>query len=280
MSANLTTYHSHCNYCDGRASAAEFAEAALSAGFSAYGFSSHAPLPFDTQWTLKADRVNDYLTEIAALKEIYKGRIELYVGMEIDYFDDERNPANAYFQAFPLDYRIGSIHLIRTSDDVIIDIDTTPEKFAALLENRFHGDLKDLVTRYFDTSMRMVELGGFDFVGHCDKVSHNAALINPGITAEPWFMQKITDYFSLLAERGIMVEINTKAYARKGIFFPHVRHFRQLKELRIPVVVNSDAHQLHLINSGRNEALQALREVGIMTVMELHGGEWCETEIG
>ena len=42
---NLTNYHSHSLYCDGRANMEDFIRFALSEGFTSYGFSSHAPLP-------------------------------------------------------------------------------------------------------------------------------------------------------------------------------------------------------------------------------------------
>lgn len=43
---NLTNYHSHCLYCDGRADMDSFIRFAISEGFTSYGVSSHAPLPF------------------------------------------------------------------------------------------------------------------------------------------------------------------------------------------------------------------------------------------
>ena len=43
---NLTNYHSHSLYCDGRAGMEDFVRFAISEGFTSYGFSSHAPLPF------------------------------------------------------------------------------------------------------------------------------------------------------------------------------------------------------------------------------------------
>ena len=87
-------------------------KSAIATGFTAYGVSSHAPLPFPTHWTLERTKVSAYLREIGALKEKYAGQIELYAGMEIDYLNEEQNPANEYFQGLPLDYRIGSVHLV------------------------------------------------------------------------------------------------------------------------------------------------------------------------
>ncbi len=46
--ANRTNYHSHCSFCDGKAPMEEFIREAIRQGFTAYGVSSHAPLPFDT----------------------------------------------------------------------------------------------------------------------------------------------------------------------------------------------------------------------------------------
>jgi acyl-[acyl-carrier-protein]-phospholipid O-acyltransferase/long-chain-fatty-acid--[acyl-carrier-protein] ligase len=43
---NLTNYHSHTLYCDGRAGMEDFIRFAISRGFTSYGISSHAPLPF------------------------------------------------------------------------------------------------------------------------------------------------------------------------------------------------------------------------------------------
>ena len=81
---NLTNYHSHCLYCDGRANMEDFIRFAISEGFSSYGISSHAPLSFSTAWTMEWDRMDDYLSEFARLKEKYADKIELAIGLEID----------------------------------------------------------------------------------------------------------------------------------------------------------------------------------------------------
>lgn len=96
---NLTNYHSHSLYCDGRAGMEDFVRFALSEGFTSYGFSSHAPLPFSTAWTMEWDIMDDYLSEFHRLKEKYAGRIELYIGLEIDYLNEASNPSIARFRS-------------------------------------------------------------------------------------------------------------------------------------------------------------------------------------
>lgn len=277
--ANRTNYHSHCSFCDGKAPMEEFVEAAVRQGFTAYGISSHAPLPFSASWTLRRSEVPAYLAEFKRLKEKYKGEIDLYAGMEIDYLNPVQHPAIGYFQHLPLDYRIGSVHLIYTPEGEIIDTDTSPENFRKLWKEQFQGDLKRMLATYFEASMRLVEAGGFDFVGHANKIFYNAEQSCPGITEEDWYKRKISDFFTFVAEKGLMVEINTKAYSRKGCFFPNIRDWEILRELQIPIVVNSDAHRPELVNAGRPQALQQLKEKGFKTVRELQEGKWQEVAI-
>jgi len=277
--ANKTNYHSHCSFCDGKAPMEDFVAEAVRRGFTSYGVSSHAPLPFDAPWTLRRDRVGEYLAEIERLKGIYAGRIELYAGMEIDYFDERGHPASPYFQRLPLDYRIGSVHLLRAPDGRIVDIDTSAEVFVRNLDTYFGGDLRRLVEAYFDKLTAMVVTGGFDFVGHADKMTYNASLCRGDIKEQTWYKERLRAYFESIASYGRMVEINTKKYGAFGVFFPHRDLFGWLRELRIPVTVNSDAHRPEAIDDGRDEALSALYDAGIRTVVELRGGRWVEEPI-
>ena len=252
---NRTNYHSHCSFCDGKAPMEEFIKEAIRQGFSAYGISSHAPLPFATAWTLDRNRVNDYL-------------------------DETSNPASPFFQQLPLDYRIGSVHVMRDDYGTYVDIDTRPEVLVERLREHFGNDLERLVRNYFAKLMRMVEAGGFDIVGHADKLYMNAERCQPGITSTTWYKEIIREYFGRIARKGLMVEINTKKFESTGCFSPSIEHFPLLKELNIPVVVDSDAHRPENINSGREEALRALKKAGFTHVMELHGGLWQQVPIG
>ena len=64
-------YPANCLYCDGRANMDDFIRFAISEGFTSYGISSHAPLPFSTAWTMEWDRMEDYLSEFSRLKKKY-----------------------------------------------------------------------------------------------------------------------------------------------------------------------------------------------------------------
>ena len=276
---NLTNYHSHCSFCDGRAPLEEFVKEAITQGFYSYGVSSHAPLPFPTQWTMEWGQMEAYLDEFKNLRSKYADEIELYVGLEIDYLNEESNPSVARFTELPLDYRIGSVHLLYDAAGEVVDIDCSPAVFKERVDRHFNGDVLGVVRMYFDRLFRMVELGGFDILGHADKMHYNASCYHPGLLDEPWYEALMKDYFSLVASRGYLVEINTKAYDSLGTFYPNSRYWELMKEYQIKVLVNSDAHYPERINAGRMEALRLLQAKGFATVAELHQGSWREVPI-
>lgn len=251
-----------------------FVRFALSRRFSSLGFSSHAPLPFSTSWNMEWDVMDSYMAEFRRLRALYASRIELYVGLEIDYLNDASCPASPCYQQLPLDYRIGSVHLLYTPEGRIVDIDTSPAHFRQLVDDCFQGDLDLVVRLYYQRLFRMVELGGFDILGHGDKMHYNASCYRPGLLNEPWYDELLHDYWAAVARRGYLVEINTKAYAETGTFFPNRRYFELLRDLGVRVLVNSDAHYPDRIDASRPEALRALWQAGYREVMELHGGRW------
>lgn len=276
---NLTNYHSHCSFCDGRAPLEEFVKEAIRQGFYSYGVSSHAPLPFPTQWTMEWEQMEAYLDEFKNLRSKYADEIELYVGLEIDYLNEESNPSVARFTELPLDYRIGSVHLLYDAAGEVVDIDCSPAVFKERVDRHFNGDVLRVIRMYFDRLFRMVELGGFDILGHADKMHYNASCYHPGLLDEPWYEALMKDYFSLVASRGYLVEINTKAYDSLGTFYPNSRYWELMKEYQIKILVNSDAHYPERINAGRMEALRLLQAKGFATVAELHQGSWREVPI-
>lgn len=277
---NLTNFHSHTNYCDGKEPMEAFVLEAIKQGFTAYGFSSHAPLPFDTKWTMKRNSMQAYLEEATQLKRKYADRIALYVGLEIDYLGELHHAKLPYFQNLPLDYRIGSIHFLYDQcSESFVDIDCSASSFGHSIESKFGGDIAYVVHLYFSKMKEMIALGGIDFVGHCDKIYKNAMAYSPNLRQEKWYQELLLDYFKCIAAARLPIEVNTKAYAKDKLFFPHRDHFQLLKEMNIPVLVNSDAHSPEKLNWGRREALKELRKNGITKILEMHQNQWKEVSI-
>lgn len=249
-------FHSHTQFCDGRDVMEHFVETAIEQGFQHYGFSPHAPIMVPSSCNMKHEDVDLYLDEVNRLKAKYANRIMLYASMEIDFIDGY-GPSHPFFQSLPLDYRIGSVHFIPSfiNPDEYIDIDGRYENFKTKMSQFFNDDIEGVVRSYFKQSFKLIEGGGFDIIGHCDKIGFNANCHCPGIEDEPWYKKLLQSYFDSIIDLGYIVEINTKAWEQHHRLFPHSKHFAMLKKYNVPVLFNSDAHYPELINAGRNEAI-------------------------
>ncbi|MEZ3599474.1 MAG: histidinol-phosphatase [Paramuribaculum sp.] len=255
-------FHSHTQFCDGRATMAEFAEAVSKAGFRHWGFSPHSPVPIDSPCNMAEYDVPIYLAEVCRLNSLYESSdIEFYASMEIDYLGEHWGPANDYFQQLPLDYRIGSVHFVPAPDTgEPVDIDGRYESFLRKMHDYFHDDIHYVVNTFFDQSLAMVRAGGFDLIGHFDKIGHNASHFCPGIEDEPFYRRRLLELTDAIIASGVTVEINTKALAEHGRLFPSPSVWPILLKAGVPVVVNSDAHYPHLVNASRPEALAMLEK--------------------
>ena len=107
--------HTHSIYSDGKSTPREHVEEAVRQGLTRLGFSEHSPLPFDNNFSVKSDRMPDYIKEIAALKEEYKDRIEILCGLEADYITGVSESFALTKEKYQLDYLIGGVHLVGQS---------------------------------------------------------------------------------------------------------------------------------------------------------------------
>lgn len=256
--SRLYNFHSHTQFCDGRATMEEFAQAAVAAGFSDYGFSPHSPIPIESPCNMSKDNVEEYLAEVNRFKQLYRGKTHFYTSMEIDYLNDNWGPAHSYFSSIPLDYKIGSVHFIPTRHGEFIDVDGKFENFKKKMSAFFDNDIRYVVETFYKQTLSMIYAGGFDIIGHFDKIARNANDFHPGIEDEAWYQQLVAQVIEAIRNKKFRIEINTKSYEEIGRFFPNVRYWPMLKKYEIPFVVNSDAHYPDRINSGRMEAFALL----------------------
>jgi len=270
-----SNYHSHCTFCDGRSSMEDFVKFAIPKGVKKYGFSSHAPLPFLTKWTMLEADFEEYLLEYKRLKEKYNDRIELNLGLEVDYIDNCSDIRNEFFRDKTCDYLIGSIHYLdKMPSGDFWTIDGNFTEFEKGLNLLFGGDIRLAIKRFFEVSAIMIEKGGFDIVGHIDKITFNGSKCGGFDITENAYKNTIGEVLQLVKERGMILEINTKSLIERGMTFPHQQFYPMINDMQIPIVVNSDCHYPTNVIDGFAPTFKALKNAGFTAMQQLVNGVW------
>ena len=259
-----TNYHSHCNYCDGKGEMEEYAEEAFHKGFLAYGYSSHAPIPFDCEWCMKISDLDEYIGHIENLKLQWKGKMPIFAGLEVDYIPGMIGPNSPFLKTINLDYTIGSVHFIDAFEDgTPWEIDGLHTIFRKGLEEIFNNDIKAVIRRYFELTRMMVQNDCPDVVGHLDKIK----IQNPNNQYydenESWYRDEVLKTLSVISEANVIVEVNTRGlYKNVAELYPGIRILKIMNEMNIPIMLNSDSHHIREIDGSFTQAAQALHKAG------------------
>lgn len=252
-------FHSHTQYCDGRAPMELMAGAACMAGMRHYAFTPHSPTDVASPCNMKFADIDPFIRECIRLKEEFADRLTLYSGMEIDYISPTMGPHIPMFAELPLDVRVGSVHFVPDKRGIPVDCDGSYERFARNLHERFGGDIRYVVEKYFSQVREMISRGGFDVLGHLDKIAYNAAQASPGIEEESWYAGLVENVADEAVAAGLAIELNTKHFGAYGRFFPARRWWPLLLEKGVQPIVNSDAHYPEKVTAGRAEAYYMLQ---------------------
>ena len=257
----MYNFHSHTNYCDGTSDPEMYVLEALKQGFKAYGFSAHAPIPLPNKFALTEATFPAYCNEIKRLKEKYKGQIDIFLGIEADFIPELSTPFDDFRTQFQLDYIIGSVHIVKSSDGGTWFIDgPSRENYDYGLKHFFNNDIQRAVTAFYHQTNQMLETEHFEIIGHFDKIT----MYNQNryfTSSEQWYRKLVMETIALIKEKGVVVEVNSRGLykQRSADFFPETFILKYLHNENIPVMFNSDAHAPYEIGLLHEQALSALK---------------------
>lgn len=264
----LYNFHSHSLHCDGKEPLEEYVKAAIEKKFKHLGFSAHSPLPFPNEWSLTPESFKQYVQNARHLIEKYKDDIQLHLGLEIDYIPGHSEDFEGFMRNTPLDYNIGSIHLVRHEESgKIWFIDGPVEGYINGVNDIFKGDFREAVTAFYRQTIDMVKTQRPQIIGHIDRVKmHNKQRWFS--THEKWYQDLVEETLQVVAEHGCIVELNTRGvYSGKtDEFFPSDDVMQKCLEMDIPVMVNTDAHHPSQLDMLFTEGHNRLKEIGFKSV--------------
>jgi histidinol-phosphatase (PHP family) len=263
----FSSMHTHTIFCDGQDDVETMCRAAYEKDLCAVGFSAHAPIfkktGIHSDWHLKEEKVDEYVSEVLAAKKRWQGKLEVFLGYEVDYIKGMRSPLDSDIRAINPDFLIGSVHYILPANGTPpFTVDGPLEEFESGLKEGFNGDACALMNCYYDMVLQMTEEGGFDILAHADLIKKNCQDKNLWDEKEEFIRQK--EIAAALSRAGLVAEINTGGINRGKIrdVYPSLPFLRFLHEYNVPVIITADAHCARDISGNYDIALQTLKYAG------------------
>jgi histidinol-phosphatase (PHP family) len=242
--------HMHTQLCKhAHGEPEEYAETALQRGLKGIIFTCHSPMP-DGWWPqvrMDISQLDDYLAMVERTREAYAGRLDVRVGMEMDFFPGFEWWVESLNERCEFHHVLGSVHFFGTD-----------------YKTRFwKGDLVAFQKQYFTHLAESAETGLFDTLAHPDLVKN--------LQPENYEFEVIAEHLGICLDRiaatGVAMELNTSGRLKLAPEFnPGPGMLTMMRERGIPVVLGSDSHVPRRVGSDFDEALDSLESAGYRKV--------------
>jgi histidinol-phosphatase (PHP family) len=263
----LSSLHTHTVFCDGKDNVETMCRTAYEKGLCAIGFSSHMSIKkqtgITTNWHMSEERLYEYKTEVLAAKERWRGKIEVFFGIELDYIKGLRSANDNDIKSMNPDYIIGSVHYLMPANNAdAFTVDGPLQEFEQGLSAGFNGDGEALMNYYYDMLLEMIMLGGFDILGHADLVKKNTQQKTYWNTENEKIRQN--EIARAAAKNGIIIEVSTGGINRGKLLetYPSLSFLRFFHEENVPVIITADAHEAAHLDGHYDTAIQTIKDAG------------------
>ena len=248
----LVNFHTHTTFCDGKSTPEEMVRAALDKGFSAIGFSGHVTTPFDLSYCMRD--MEGYIAEISRLKEKYRGRIAVYLGIEED--------ALSLTDRSRYDYLIGSCHYVRVGD-TYFSVDSGLEYWNRLLD-ALGNDAIQLADAYYRTFCDYIRARKPDIVGHFDLITKYEEQGDSHLLNDPRYNRLAEEYLAAMIREDLIFEVNAGAMLRgiRTTPYPAENLLRLLRQEEARIILSSDSHSAETVDGGLEEMKRYLFDLG------------------
>lgn len=223
MIANYHTHTPRCNHAWGAET--EYVERALEAGLQILGFSDHSPYVFPgdyySHFRMRPNLLEDYVQTVLKLREAYKEKIQIPLGLELEYYPDLLPQLLPLLKDFPLDYLILGQHCLGNEVN---------DHYSG----RATADKRHL-ERYCNQTIDAMHTGLFTYFAHPD-------LLNYVGGDHSFYRQQVRRICREANQCGIPLEINLLGML-EGKHYPSDRFWEVAAEEGCDVVLGRDAHE-------------------------------------
>lgn len=227
----LPDYHFHTSFSgDSDTDPRTQLDRAVSLGMKSLCVTDHHDFDVDSpiDFTLDTDR---YMETMLALKEEYRDRIDLRIGIELGLQPHLEEYFNGLLGRYPFDFVIGSTHFINRKDP------TYPEYFEGKEEQNVYLEY------FLVTLLNLKSSDSYDVAGHIDY------LVRYGPNKDKFYSYDayrdiLDEILKTVIQKGKGIECNTAGF-RKGLNAPNpcIELLKRYRELGGEILtLGSDAH--------------------------------------
>ncbi len=234
-----TNYHTHthrCNHAEPNERA--YIEAALHEGFRIVGFADHVPQPFRGEYyshmRMRPELTEDYVTTVAALKEEYRGEIDIHIGFEAEYYPELFGDLLRLLEPFPYEYLILGQHFLGNEQHEVY----TAKPY----------DSEATLNRYVEQCTEALHTGAFSCFAHPD-ISHFTG-------SETAYRAAMRTLCRNAKACGVPLEFNLLGYAT-GRNYPTPAFWEEAAVVGNKVILGWDAHAVGWVAQPELEARAA-----------------------
>ena len=223
MQASYHTHTTRCNHAEG--TEREYIEQAIARKVQVLGFSDHSPQVFDggyvSGFRMRPDQLEDYVLTLRSLQREYAGQIEIFIGLEAEYYPKYFDRLINLIRPFHLDYLILGQHYTGNESDGEPACPRTTED-----ESRLE--------RYVKQTMEALETDRYSCFAHPD-------ILN--FTGEAKVYRRWYEKLCVRAkELHIPLEMNMLGFVT-GRHYPSKAFFQIAAEVGNEVILGCDAHE-------------------------------------
>lgn len=245
-----SNYHTHTTFCDGENTPEEMVQKAVALGCPEIGFSGHSYAPYDTANCMSQAGTEEYRQCVLALREKYRGKIVIRLGVEQDYYAPA--PKQRY------DYVIGAVHYLQPLENVFFPVDQSEETLCRGVMAYYGGDFYAMAEDYYDKVARLYQKTGCQVVAHFDLITKFNEQNRWFDTSHPRYRNAAMRALHALAASPVVFEINTGAISRGYRSEPYPEPFLldAIRKANRAVMFSSDSHRADTLLFGYEKYLE------------------------
>ncbi len=256
----FSNLHTHTIFSDGVGSLRDNIESAISKNMTSLGFSDHSFTACDTSYCMKLSDYKNYRKAISDLREEYKDKLPIFLGIEKDYYSE--------LDSSDFDYVIASVHYI-VENGVCYPIDHSPAYQEKCFADVFCGNKLDFAKRYYDMVTEQVIKCKPDIVGHFDVINKFSLMPE----TDEKHMEIAEESAREILKTCKIFELNTGAVSRgwRKVPYPSSYVLNLIRSLGGEIVINSDSHKPENLDSYFTESVEILKAHGFDHIVEFTG---------